>query len=365
MGKRAKGIRIEIEPEWTIKDLAYAVASHTGVRRSLAHKLEMRMEWRGTPKRYLALVDPELLLTPSDIGDVLRVVNWQRFASKKDFKMIRAVEKLSSPEREALSETLIAKSPSSPSHMNRARQYGGLPSPEARMIDIPFMQDTDMEGMFMFESEPLNTGETPIVFHSTPSPKVSRVLSLLGGDGMGECGGDGQCEARVALIRSYLGIPVPESEMHPDVEEIDITLDSTTTESFQVHESKENDQAPSVGSIGSLTRRRKKERKQRRRQRRAASPVVWENFETLVREQTNPDGLGEAIFSLPVQLVEESHVSKLEPCAICLLDYDVGDSLTRLPCFHTFHSVCIGTWLRNSCKCPSDMLPIELNAISE
>eukprot|EP00455_Lapot_gusevi_P048678 TRINITY_DN6771_c0_g3_i1.p1 TRINITY_DN6771_c0_g3~~TRINITY_DN6771_c0_g3_i1.p1 ORF type:complete len:187 (+),score=52.24 TRINITY_DN6771_c0_g3_i1:86-562(+) len=39
-------------------------------------------------------------------------------------------------------------------------------------------------------------------------------------------------------------------------------------------------------------------------------------------------------------------------CAICLSDYQDGDELRTLPCFHKFHKDCIDVSLRRSAKCP-------------
>merc|ERR1739836_298609 len=39
-------------------------------------------------------------------------------------------------------------------------------------------------------------------------------------------------------------------------------------------------------------------------------------------------------------------------CIICLDAIVVGEEVTRLPCGHTFHKVCIESWLQYSDKCP-------------
>jgi len=40
-------------------------------------------------------------------------------------------------------------------------------------------------------------------------------------------------------------------------------------------------------------------------------------------------------------------------CAICLIEYKIGDEIRELPCRHYFHSNCITTWLRDYRKwCP-------------
>lgn len=42
-----------------------------------------------------------------------------------------------------------------------------------------------------------------------------------------------------------------------------------------------------------------------------------------------------------------------DTCAICLDAYEEGDSLTALPCHHSFHTHCIRPWLSGkSALCP-------------
>jgi len=39
-------------------------------------------------------------------------------------------------------------------------------------------------------------------------------------------------------------------------------------------------------------------------------------------------------------------------CSICLSDYETGDVVKTLPCFHMFHQNCIDAWLRTNDTCP-------------
>jgi hypothetical protein len=41
-----------------------------------------------------------------------------------------------------------------------------------------------------------------------------------------------------------------------------------------------------------------------------------------------------------------------DPCRICLEEYEEGDMLRGLSCFHNFHQACIDQWLNVSKKCP-------------
>jgi hypothetical protein len=40
-------------------------------------------------------------------------------------------------------------------------------------------------------------------------------------------------------------------------------------------------------------------------------------------------------------------------CCICLVEYDVGDSLRVLPCGHDFHEACVDEWLSRNASCPT------------
>ncbi|XP_061750705.1 uncharacterized protein si:ch211-59o9.10 [Nerophis ophidion] len=39
-------------------------------------------------------------------------------------------------------------------------------------------------------------------------------------------------------------------------------------------------------------------------------------------------------------------------CQICFCDYDQGDKLRMLPCFHDYHVPCIDRWLKDNTTCP-------------
>merc|ERR1719193_952911 len=39
-------------------------------------------------------------------------------------------------------------------------------------------------------------------------------------------------------------------------------------------------------------------------------------------------------------------------CAVCLCDFNDGETVTRLPCGHRFHHSCVQAWLRRSNRCP-------------
>lgn len=39
-------------------------------------------------------------------------------------------------------------------------------------------------------------------------------------------------------------------------------------------------------------------------------------------------------------------------CSICLDDYEAGEGVRTLPCFHSFHDTCVDKWLTQSGLCP-------------
>lgn len=54
------------------------------------------------------------------------------------------------------------------------------------------------------------------------------------------------------------------------------------------------------------------------------------------------------------QITVPSHAcSKVETCAICLTDTEIGETISRLPCNHVFHKKCIQPWLRQASTCPT------------
>jgi hypothetical protein len=48
----------------------------------------------------------------------------------------------------------------------------------------------------------------------------------------------------------------------------------------------------------------------------------------------------------------EDRIAHAENCTICLSDYEEGETLRTLPCFHIFHKDCIDDWLKQSKVCP-------------
>jgi len=51
-------------------------------------------------------------------------------------------------------------------------------------------------------------------------------------------------------------------------------------------------------------------------------------------------------------------------CAVCLGEFEIGQSLRRLPCSHKFHQGCIDKWLVRRKVCPLCLQDIELEPLA-
>ncbi|XP_031629252.1 RING finger protein 11-like [Contarinia nasturtii] len=60
---------------------------------------------------------------------------------------------------------------------------------------------------------------------------------------------------------------------------------------------------------------------------------------------------------LPVGLYDGC--KKARECVICMIEFNVGDSIRYLPCMHTYHVGCIDDWLMRSLTCPSCLEPVD------
>lgn len=68
------------------------------------------------------------------------------------------------------------------------------------------------------------------------------------------------------------------------------------------------------------------------------------------------------IQQLPSGTYDEN--KKHKECVICMIDFEMKDQIKCLPCMHTFHQVCIDSWLVRSLICPSCMEPVDAGLLS-
>ena len=89
------------------------------------------------------------------------------------------------------------------------------------------------------------------------------------------------------------------------------------------------------------------------------------NFEDLdlnfITEETiSQQKMEEDIRSLPTFKIDEKYMKKIElnteecmkKCVVCMEDFEIGEELKTLPCFHIFHGKCINKWLVANMNCP-------------
>lgn len=74
--------------------------------------------------------------------------------------------------------------------------------------------------------------------------------------------------------------------------------------------------------------------------------------ENLLRAVLEQSRIAHLVGELPCETYQKDRHGQLTECEICLVDYEVGDELMRLPCLHLFHSGCIVPWLRKAHTCP-------------
>jgi len=50
-------------------------------------------------------------------------------------------------------------------------------------------------------------------------------------------------------------------------------------------------------------------------------------------------------------------------CIICLEEFEIGDTISTLPCTHIFHSNCIIIWIKKNCECPLCKFEVTLKSL--
>jgi len=62
------------------------------------------------------------------------------------------------------------------------------------------------------------------------------------------------------------------------------------------------------------------------------------------------------IYDMPKVVLEEEQILELKKgnkkCDICWSEYEVGQIMKTMPCFHIFHEDCLNKWLEMSLVCP-------------
>lgn len=56
---------------------------------------------------------------------------------------------------------------------------------------------------------------------------------------------------------------------------------------------------------------------------------------------------------LPSIEMTKDYIEKNSECTICLIQFEINDKATQLPCHHFFHNGCISEWLKNKATCPT------------
>jgi len=81
-------------------------------------------------------------------------------------------------------------------------------------------------------------------------------------------------------------------------------------------------------------------------------------------ELQKPKGAEKDIINRTTSVVEYSpsifEDSTGASCAVCLCEFEAGDSLRQLPCKHFFHEHCVDRWLQRNKRCPLCMGDIEV-----
>lgn len=67
-----------------------------------------------------------------------------------------------------------------------------------------------------------------------------------------------------------------------------------------------------------------------------------------------PPASPDAIENLPTIIVSHHDFEDgcNKECSICFQEFNVGDTVSRLPCGHLYHGCCISEWLNKKCTCP-------------
>ncbi|XP_022088277.1 uncharacterized protein LOC110977989 isoform X2 [Acanthaster planci] len=67
---------------------------------------------------------------------------------------------------------------------------------------------------------------------------------------------------------------------------------------------------------------------------------------------------------LPTFLYSSGQDSSEKECSICMGDYELGENMRRLPCFHFYHAACIDKWLKDNRICPVCREEVNFEAVN-
>lgn len=78
----------------------------------------------------------------------------------------------------------------------------------------------------------------------------------------------------------------------------------------------------------------------------------WLAFEILGLHLENKKHLSTTTLQNLPFLIFKPGTGDEQRCSICLIDFEEGEKLSLIPCFHRFHTECITPWLEENPSCP-------------
>lgn len=82
-------------------------------------------------------------------------------------------------------------------------------------------------------------------------------------------------------------------------------------------------------------------------------PAAMSYFSAIGATEAEIDRLPSRTIEANDDLLSRSGVGgQQQQCSICLEQFQVGETVRTIPCFHTFHSSCIDPWLATKSECP-------------
>lgn len=324
---RKRPLELSIPLDWTVADLRHVIAVHTGTPTSHSERLTLKLD-----SLVLSDYDDTQPLTPLlHDWDIIRVCNWVKNSSAADYALCKRV-------------------------VNGIVMTGeeGLGNRLAQALDSDLLDEE---------------------YHDT--------LVQMGIDMEGD---ESKCVHKLALVKSLLdwyegtGLGrgtvqyLPEKNKRHSKQLQNASRRGSSGRNTPSRSSRQGSPGPwsegrrlptgaAPDTPASIKKQRKKQKKKQRKERnRVFRERLGELHDTEVIvpvEEVVALDINETsttIAQYPTQSLGEEDANKLGNCSICLCDYGEGEQVTRLPCFHTFHSECINRWLEASGKCPQDML---------